>query len=137
MSEHFPAAGDADSPVVSQRLIVENRRVDDVVVVAVSGEVDALTAPALTAAIGAACAGASPAGMLVDLSQVSFLASAGLRVLIATHDEVTPNACFEVIACSAAAHSITVLGLDSVLAVYRTLEDAMRNLGESDAPRSR
>ena len=129
MSAHFPAAGDAGAVVGSQGLIVEKRWVDDVVVVAVSGEVDALTAPALTAAIGAARAGSSPAGVIVDLSQVAFLAAAGLGVLIAAHDEVTPTVRFGVIACGAAARSITVLGLDGVITVYRTPKDAMQDLG--------
>ena len=129
MSEHFPAAGDADAFVGSPGLIAEHRWVDHVVVVAVSGEVDALTAPAFTAAIGEARAGSSPTGLIVDLSRVSFLASAGLGVLIATRDEVTPNARFGVVANGAAARSITVLGLDAVIAVYRTLGDAVGDLG--------
>jgi anti-sigma B factor antagonist len=50
--------------------------VDRLVVVAVTGEVDALTAPRLSAVIGVVSAG-SPAGVIVDLSQVDSLASAG------------------------------------------------------------
>ena len=127
MSAHRPTvSGGDDAGAVScpQGLDVEHHWVNDVVVVAVGGEVDALTAPALTSAIGEALAGSSPTGVVIDLSQVSFLASAGLSVLITTHDEVTPNARFGVVAHGAAARSITVLGLDAVITLYRTVGDA-------------
>jgi anti-anti-sigma factor len=107
---------------------IEHHWVDHLVVVAVTGEVDALTTPQLSAAIGVALAG-SPAGLIVDLSQVDFLASAGLGLLIATHDEVTPNARFGVVADGVAVRRpITVLGLDSVITLYRTVEDALGDL---------
>ena len=129
MSEHFPDPGVVGAFVGPEGLGVEHRWVDDVVVVAVSGEVDALTAPALTAAIGEAVARSSPMGVIVDLSQVGFLAAAGLSVLITTHDEVTPKARFGVVAGGAAARSITVLGLDRIIGLYPTWEDAVEVLG--------
>jgi anti-sigma B factor antagonist len=129
MSGHFPDTGDDEGASTGpERLGVEHHWVDHLVVVAVTGEVDALSAPQLSAAIGVALAG-SPAGLIVDLSQVDFLASAGLGLLIATHDEVTPNARFGVVADGVAVRRpITVLGLDSVITLYRTVEDALGDL---------
>lgn len=111
---------------VSPGFEVEHHWVGQVVVVTVSGDVDALTALQLTAAIGEATVG-SPAGVIVDLSQVSFLAAAGLSVLLAAHEQVTPNFSFGVVASQyAARRPITVLGLHNVLRLYPTVEDALR-----------
>ncbi len=129
MSHHKLALVDDADPVPARPgLGVERHQVDQVVVVAVRGEVDALTSPQLTAAMGEALAG-SPVGAIVDLSQVNFLAAAGLSVLLATHAQLTPNAGFGVVADGAAARRpITVLGLDRSFALYRTVEDAIRGL---------
>lgn len=132
MSHPIPAiGGDAGAFSVSPRFGVQRHWVDQVVVVAVSGEVDALTAPQLSAAIDEAMAG-SPVAVIVDLSQVSFLAAAGLSVLLTTHGQVTPNVGFGVVAGGMAARRpITVLGLDHVLLLCPTVEDAVRDLGGS------
>lgn len=123
MNEHLSAPGDEGA--VHPMLDVQHYSVDRVVVVAVTGEVDALTAPHLTATIGKAIAG-SPAGVIVDLSEVDFLASAGLSVLVATHQEVTANARFGVVADGPVTRRpITLVGLDSVLTLYRTVEEAL------------
>ena len=73
-------------------------------------------------------AGSSPDGVIVDLTEVSFLASAGLSLLIDTHDAVAPTARFGVVVDGVVARPITVLGLDTVITMYRTLEDALRDL---------
>jgi anti-sigma B factor antagonist len=98
------------------------------VVIAVTGEVDALTAPQLSAAIDEATAGV-PAGVVVDLSEVGFLASVGLGLLVATHEQVTANARFGVVADGPVTRRpITVLGLDSVITLYRTLDEALADM---------
>lgn len=127
MNDDVPA-DDAGAFSAPAELGVEHYWVDHVVVIAVSGEVDMLTAPQLTRAIGAAMAARSPGGVIVDLTQVSFLASAGLSLLIDTHDDVTPNARFGVVADGVAARSITVLGLDTLITTYRTVEEAMGDI---------
>jgi anti-sigma B factor antagonist len=55
----------------------------DPVVVAVDGEVDLATSPRLAAALDEALTTAGATGVRVDLSQVEFMDSAGLRVLVA------------------------------------------------------
>ena len=57
----------------------------DAVVVHVVGEVDTLTAPALRAQLQAQVVAAGL--LVVDLSEVTFLGSAGLAVLVATKDD--------------------------------------------------
>lgn len=126
MNEHRAAPGDGEP---YSTLGVKHYWVDQLVVIAVSGEVDALTAPQFSAAIGEATAG-SPAGVIVDLSAVDFLASAGLGVLVATHEQVTAKARFGVVADGPATRRpITVLGLDSIITLYRTLEEALADMG--------
>jgi anti-sigma B factor antagonist len=122
MNEHRAAPSDGEP---YSTLGVQHYLLDDLVVIAVSGEVDALTAPQLSAAIDDATTG-SPAGVIVDLSKVKFLASAGLGLLVATQEQVTVNARFGVVADGPTTRRpITLLGLDSVITLYRTLDEAL------------
>lgn len=57
---------------------------DGIAVVTVGGEIDSFTAPALEAAIAEALA-VDPTALIIELSTVTFLASAGLQILAATH----------------------------------------------------
>jgi anti-sigma B factor antagonist len=128
MGEHFTAAADAELFAGQDEVGVEEHWVEQVVVVAVSGTVDTLTAPKLTEAIGVAAA-KSPAGVIIDLSKVEFLASAGMSALIAAHTDVTPNARFGVVADGpATSRPLTLLGVDSVIAVYGTLDEALHDI---------
>lgn len=58
----------------------------DVRLVEVEGEIDAATAPELEEALRAALAGGN-SPLLIDMSAVSFISSAGLRVLIRVFQE--------------------------------------------------
>jgi anti-sigma B factor antagonist len=104
---------------------------DRIVVLAAVGAVDMLTAPRLTDAIAVAAA-KSPAGVIVDLSNVDFLATAGMNVLVAAHAKVAPNARFGVVAAGpATSRPMTLLGIEITL--YRTLEDALDDLTSAGA----
>lgn len=81
------SAGDATAAV---NCAVEGRRIGEVSVVSVSGTVDMLTAPWLEEAIGAAVKG-SPSAVVVDMSAVDFLASAGMGVLVAARNDLDPG----------------------------------------------
>jgi anti-sigma B factor antagonist len=60
-----------------------NSEGNDPVVVSIAGEVDLATAPDLATALEQALATTGTAGVRVDCSEVEFMDSAGLRVLIA------------------------------------------------------
>ena len=62
--------------------------VDRTVVVSVAGVVDMLTARRLEEAIRAGLA-KEPVGLVVDFTAVEFLASAGMGILVAVHDEIS------------------------------------------------
>ncbi|MGW0100292.1 STAS domain-containing protein, partial [Nocardia sp. NPDC003354] len=70
---------------------------DGVTVLTVTGEVDLATAPALDAAIEAILAD-RPAALVIDLTAVGFLASAGMATLVAAHQRAGENTSIAVVA---------------------------------------
>lgn len=107
---------------------VGKHQVDDAVVLTVAGEVDMLSAPQLAEAIRAALA-ASPPALVIDLTKVDFLASAGMTVLVTAQAEVTPPTRFAVVANGpATSRPIKLMGLDNVLALYSTLDSALSRI---------
>jgi anti-sigma B factor antagonist len=99
-----------------------------VVVLAVGGEIDLMTGAALEAAIDDALGGPVTA-LIVDLSTVEFLGSVGLRILAATHEQLSNSAQFAVVADGpATTRPIRLTKLDEVFAMYPMVEDAMEAL---------
>jgi anti-anti-sigma factor len=97
---------------------------DGVAVVAVSGEIDLATIPAFEAAIAEAL-NERPTALIVDLSAVDFLASAGLQALVATHENVSGEAGFAVVADGpATSRPIELTGLDQILSLHASVDDA-------------
>jgi anti-sigma B factor antagonist len=120
-------SGDSVDPTTFQ---VGKLQVDQSVVLTVSGEVDMLSAPQLAEAIRRSLA-ARPGALIVDLSKVDFLASAGMTVLVTAHDEVVPPTRFAVVAAgTATSRPIELTGLDSVLSLYSTLDDALSDVAD-------
>ncbi|GBE66428.1 anti-sigma factor antagonist [Mycobacterium sp. MFM001] len=129
MAEHHHAAEGSPQPAKDD-FNVDEKWVDQLVVLSVSGSVDMLSAPWLTAAIESARA-KNPAGMVVDLSHVEFLGSAGISVLIATHENIGGSGKFAVVANGPATHRpLTLLGLGEIMSLYRTLDDALSELSD-------
>src|ERR1700744_6017047 len=118
-------SGDSVDPTGFQ---VGKHQVDQAVVLTVSGEVDMLSAPPLAEAIRTALA-ARPAALIVDLSKVDFLASAGMTVLVTAQDEVEPPTRFAIVANGAAtSRPIKLMGIDSVLSLYSSLDSALSSI---------
>ncbi|BBZ46539.1 STAS domain-containing protein [Mycobacterium parmense] len=107
---------------------VGKQQIDQAVVLTVSGEVDMLTSPQLAEAIHTALAG-RPAALIVDLTKVDFLASAGMTVLVTAQAEAVAPTQFAVVANGAAtSRPIKLMGIDSVLALHSTLDSALSSL---------
>jgi anti-sigma B factor antagonist len=105
---------------------IEHR--DGVAVLSVGGDIDLATAPAFEAAIAAALQ-RTPAALVIELSRVDFLASAGLQILVATHERVSKSSRFAVVANGpATSRPIELTGLDDIFALYPTLDDALKAL---------
>jgi anti-anti-sigma factor len=118
-------SGDSLDPTGFQ---VGKHQVDGAVVLTVSGEVDMLSAPRLAEAIHTSLT-TSPAALVVDLSKVDFLASAGMTVLLTAQDEAAPATRFAVVAHGAAtSRPIQLTKLDSVLPLYSTLDSALESV---------
>jgi anti-anti-sigma factor len=95
------------------------------VVVVAWGDLDLATAPELADAIEAA-ARKEPAALIVDLSRVDLLASAGMTVLITAHRDIPPSARFGVVADGpSTSRPLKMIGIDTVVDVYRTLGEAL------------
>jgi len=96
-----------------------------VVLIAVAGDLDMLTVPLLDDAIHAALR-KQPTALIVDLTRVVFLAAAAMNLLVATHHEITPTTRFRVVADGpGTSRPMKIIGIDSVIALYRTLGDAL------------
>lgn len=96
--------------------------------VSATGVVDMLTAPQLEEALRTAV-GNSPEGLVVDLSAVDFLASAGMGVLVAAHDSAAEGTRFCVVADGpATSRPLKLVGIADIVPLYATLDDALAAL---------
>jgi len=122
---HHPGSG---RPVVNAPnlpLSVEVQRLDpNTVVVRVTGELDTLTAPAVEAQLTTLQADlVTPAALIVDLSDVSFMSSAGLALLVAHHERcVDQGSRLYVVTGNnrSVLRPVRVTGLDTVLNLVDT-----------------
>jgi anti-anti-sigma factor len=118
-------SGDSIDPTAFE---VGKHQVDQAVVLTVSGEVDMLSSPRLAEAIATTLA-TKPAALIVDLSKVGFLASAGMTVLVTAQAEIAAPTQFAVVANGpATSRPIKLMGIDSVLALYSTLDAALNGI---------
>ena len=122
------AAEGAAAPVEAPNCVVTEQWVDRTAVVSATGDIDMLSAPALEESIRTAL-GKDPAALVVDLSAVEFLASAGMGVLVAVHDDVTPDRGFCVVADGpATSRPLKLVGIADIVRVYPTLDEALAAL---------
>jgi anti-sigma B factor antagonist len=126
-----PAASGMGHGVEADGLMVEREVDGSVVTVRVSGEIDALTAPRVDSALAEAYAVPEVAHVLLDLSEVEFLGSAGLSVLVSRHEHgETAGVPLAVVASRhATLRAIEVTSLDQVLRLYPSATEALRALG--------
>jgi anti-anti-sigma factor len=99
------------------------------VVVSASGVVDMLTSPHLEASLTTSLK-RNPAAVIVDLSEVEFLASAGMGVLVAAREQAATDIRFGVVASGpATSRPLTLIGLADIIGLYPTLAEARDALG--------
>ncbi len=99
-------------------------------VISAAGVIDMLTSPQLEESINT-CFDKNPTAVIVDLSDVEFLASAGMGVLVAARDRATGTAGFAVVANGpATSRPLRLVGLADVIGMHSTLEEARAALGE-------
>lgn len=122
-SEHSPNPGtyQPENPGLSVRV----EPLDGAVVLSVSGEIDLVTAPQLGESINAAMA-QEPPTLVVDLSNVDFLASAGMAVLLGCNQKAKGKIRFRVVAAgNATFRPMELTGVPDEIAIFPTREEAL------------
>ena len=103
--------------------------VERVAIVGASGELDMLTAPQLRDAVQSAL-GQDPSGLIVDLTEVDFLGSAGMQVLMEAHNQTGGTETrFAVVADgSATSRPLKITGIADLIDMFSSLDEAVQNL---------
>lgn len=131
MAENQQAASGSPPQTDKDEFYARESQVDGLAVVSVGGSVDMLTAPGLSEAIDGALAN-KPKGLIVDLSKVEFLGSAGISVLMKARDSLGEATPFCVVADGPATHRpLTLLGINELMSLCRRLDDAVSKLTDS------
>jgi anti-anti-sigma factor len=100
------------------------------VVISAAGVVDMLTSPQLESSITTSIQ-KNPSAVIIDLTNVEFLASAGMGVLVAARDQLSSDVGFGVVASGpATSRPLKLVGLAEIVGLYPTLEAARAALGE-------
>jgi anti-sigma B factor antagonist len=107
---------------------------DDGTVIAVRGEVDLFTAPELKKAVGDAI-DAGRTRVVVDLTKTTFLDSSGLGVLVGALQRLRDRGgALSIVNVDAAiSRTFSITGLDQILAIRETLDDAIAALATEPA----
>ena len=101
------------------------RWVDRAAVISVSGVVDLLTASQLESAINSALE-QGPAAVVIDFTDVDFLASAGMGVLVAARERAGSEVAFSVVADGpATSRPLKLVGIAEIVNLYPTLDRAL------------
>lgn len=97
--------------------------------ISASGVLDMLTSPQLEASLTAAMQ-KSPSAIIVDLTDVEFLASAGMGVLVAARDQAGDDVRFAVVASGpATSRPLKLVGLAELIGLYPSLDEARATVG--------
>ena len=99
-------------------------------VVSASGALDLLTSPRLEEMVTKTLEQA-PAALIVDLTDVTFLGSAGMQVLVDAHGVARPGIGFVVVADGpGTSRPLKLIGLTEVFDVVPTLQTAVDKLSQ-------
>ncbi|QBS44365.1 STAS domain-containing protein [Nocardia sp. CS682] len=107
----------------AKSLEADVRSVDSTRILSLTGEIDMASAPQFQAAVDEALRD-QPNTLVVDLSLVEFFGSAGLSVLLVAA-EALPSGQLRVVASPPVRRPIEVTGLDKLLSVHNTVDDAL------------
>jgi anti-sigma B factor antagonist len=105
---------------------VTRRSEDDAVVLAVSGAVDEVTAPSLATHLDVVLM-AEPSLLVIDLTAVEFMSSAGMNLLIETQRLTASSATNVRVAAdgSATSRPMRFIGIDRIIELYSTVYEAL------------
>jgi anti-sigma B factor antagonist len=106
---------------------IQATSIGETLVLEVLGDLDAFTAPQLAEVIMASLAD-QPAALIVDLSKLDFLGSAGMTALVEGHEAAGSAQRFGVVADGPTGRHMKIVGLDGILSVYPTLDAALADI---------
>ncbi|MFL6119334.1 anti-sigma factor antagonist [Actinophytocola sp.] len=129
-SDELTPDGVAERPDREQLLTVRPEDHGDVLVLRVQGDIDGLTAHRLSSAIAEAFRVLMARTLVLDLTQVRFLGSVGLRTLRDSAREASVREGFQPLRVVVdhnrpVIRPIEIVGLDQILALYDSVEDAI------------
>lgn len=118
-----------DDPADESLLGLDTREVPGALILTVTGEIDVLTTPRLQVAVSK-CLERADELLVVDLTGVSFLGSHGLAALVGAAQESAQGrnkAPLRLVVDSnrPVVRPLEVTGLDDVLALYHSVDDAL------------
>ena len=128
--ERTPDGVEDYRPAREQLMNVRSEDRGDVLILTVLGDIDGLTAPRLSSAVTDAFRALAGRPLVLDLSNVRFLGSVGLRTLLDSareamrHEGVEPLRVV-VERSRPVIRPIEIAGLDQILALYHSVEDAI------------
>ncbi len=116
----------------STRFAVTRRSERDAIVLQVSGAVDEVTAPSLATHLDVALVEEPPL-LVVDLTMVEFMSSAGMSLLVETQRLTALTTTTVCVAAdgSATSRPMRFIGIDRIIDVYPTVNEAL-NSGRRD-----
>ena len=118
-------------PPLDDLIVASVTHPDGIVVLSISGQIDVTTESTFETVTETVLA-EEPTGMIIDLSAVDFLGSAGLRVLAVTQERL---ALFAVVANSPVIiKPIQLTGFDQILRLSPTVEGALAALRDRLKP---
>lgn len=124
-SNHDQQSVEVSSDTPDPALTITSEQRGRLVVVSVAGNVDMVTAPQLSQLVTETLADA-PDGLIIDLSDTDFLASAGMTALINAHSEIGPEGVFGVVARGpSTARPLELMGLNKVFSIYPDVDAAL------------
>lgn len=122
-----PISGVTTAP--TNGCVVTEEWIGRTAVIYAAGVLDMLTAPQLEAGIAAAMQ-KSPSAIIVDLSGVDFLASAGMGVLVAAREQAGDRVRFAVVASGpATSRPLKLIGLAELIGLHPSLDEARAAVG--------
>jgi anti-sigma B factor antagonist len=102
-------------------------RLDRAIVVIVDGEIDTLTVPRLRDAVDRALSEAGDRAVVVDLTEVTFLGTKGLKALVDAHQAARPSTPLRVVVdhTRPVIRPLQLTGLDRILSLYGYRDEAL------------
>lgn len=123
-------------PPPEELMTIRRRHVGSAIVVTVAGEIDVSTAPRLRGELDQAFARSGPGPVVVDLTDVTFLASRGLGTLVEAHRAASPFVPLRVVVDNTrpVIRPLQLTGLADVLTLFDRLEEALEGEPEVTLP---